>query len=89
MSSKGRSVQIAAKDYFQFSPLTGFLPEMHYAGTFSTTGSTLRFEVAFCDVGFGDIPHIPQTVQYTATPNGMIAISTQGAHTVVISYVLQ
>jgi hypothetical protein len=86
---RGRSVQIAEQDFVQFSPPLSFGPEFHYAGTFTTSGTSLTFNVEFCDIQFNGITLQTPTVQYTATPNGLIAISQQASGPVMISYVRQ
>jgi len=86
---RSRSVQIGEQDFLQFSPPTSFLPERHYAGTFTTTATTLSFQTDTCDTQFGQPLRVP-TVQYTATANSLVTIAQQdGVGTVVITYVRQ
>jgi hypothetical protein len=82
---RGRSVQIAEQDFFQFSPLVGFLPENRYTGTFTSTGTSLNFEVELCDVAAANPDLRTPTVQYTVSANGLVAISQQNVGAVVIS----
>jgi hypothetical protein len=83
---RGRSVQIAEQDFIQFSPPTSFLPEMRYTGTFSTTGTSLSFDVDLCDIQFQNTVLRTPIVQYTATANGLVTISQQTGGQVMISY---
>jgi hypothetical protein len=85
---RGRSVQIAEQDFFQFSPPLGFLPERHYTGTFTATGTTLSFDTELCESEFAEALRT-QTVQYTAGATGLILISQQLVGTVVITYARQ
>lgn len=85
---RGRSVQIAEQDFFQFSPPGSFIPERRYAGSFTTAGSSMQFALERCDPQF-DLELRTQPVQYTASANGLVVISEQTAGTVVISYVFQ
>jgi hypothetical protein len=86
---QGRSVQLAETSFFDFSPLSSFLfVDLRFAGTYSTTGTTLTFDVARCDVQFNIALQTP-SVGYTATANGLVTISQQGGHTVVVSYLRQ
>lgn len=86
---RGRSVQIAEQDYIQFSPPASFLPEMHYAGTYTTTGTSLSFDVELCEIQFQNTALRTQTVQYTATANGLIALSQQTVGSVVVTYTFE
>lgn len=86
---RARSVQIAEQDFISFSPLQGFLPEMRYAGRFSTNGTSLTFQaLESCDPQFGQNLTTP-SVQYTVTANGLITIAQQQLGTVVTSYLRQ
>jgi hypothetical protein len=86
---RGRSVQIAEQDFIQLSPPSGFLPELRYTGTFASSGTSLTFNVELCDIQFNGMTLRTQTVQYTATANGLIVISQQQFATVAISYLRQ
>lgn len=85
---RSRSVQLAERSYFQFSPPLGFLPQMHFAGTFTTSGTTLTFDVVHCDTQF-DLDLVVEPVQYTATANSLVVIAQQNLNVVMISYVRQ
>lgn len=86
---RARSVQIAEQDFIQFSPLLGFLPAMTYTGTFVVSGITMTFDVTFCDIEFQGQSLRTQTLQYTATANGLVTISQQAGRAVAVSYTRQ
>jgi hypothetical protein len=85
----GRSVQIAEQDFANFSPIQSFFVELHYAGTFTTSGTTLTFDADLCDIQFENTALRTPTVEYTATANGLITISQQAAGPVRITYARQ
>jgi hypothetical protein len=87
---RGRSAQIAEKDFFlSGGELLGFLPAMTYTGVFATSGVSLTFDVELCDVQFSGQSLRTPSVQYTATANGLATISQHAAGTLVISYARQ
>jgi hypothetical protein len=84
-----RSVQIAEQDVISFTPLQNFAPEFHFAGTFTTSGTTLSFDTDLCEAQFNGVTLLTQTVQYTATADGLVIISQQGTVPVVVTYARQ
>jgi hypothetical protein len=81
-------VQIAEQDFFNFAPPMSFLPERHFTGTFTASGTSLGFDAELCDVQFNEVLRT-STVQYTATANSLVTISQQSVGPVMISYVRQ
>jgi hypothetical protein len=86
---RDHSVQLAEQDVAQLSPLLNFLPEFHYTGTFTTSGTSLSFNVSLCEIQFDGIELQTQRAQYTATANGLIVTSQTADGTMVVSYVRQ
>lgn len=86
---RGHSVQLAEQDVAQISPLLNFLPEFHYTGTFTTSGTSLSFDVSLCEIQFDGIELRTQRAQYTATANGLVVISQQADGLMAVSYVRQ
>jgi hypothetical protein len=85
----GRSVQIAETGFTNLSPISGFLlVDVRFAGTFTTNGTSMTFDVDRCDPQFS-IDLQTQTVQFTATADGLTTISQQGLGPVVVRYSLQ
>jgi hypothetical protein len=85
---QSRSVQLAEQDFLQFNPPLSFLPQMHYSGTFTTSGTSLTFDVVLCDAQF-NVELRTQNVQYTATANSLVIISQQQLGTVMVTYARQ
>jgi hypothetical protein len=85
-----RSVQLAEKDFFvSFGDLLGFVPAQRFAGTFTTSGISMQFDVEYCDT-FANFAGLRiQTLQYTANINSLQTISLQGVGTVVVYYTRQ
>lgn len=80
---KGGFVQ-AALQYRTVDTGVGYIPEVRFSGTFTTTGSLLKFNLERCDPNYDlSIPNLT----YTATANGMITVEKlANGTTVVISY---
>jgi hypothetical protein len=85
---RARSVQLALGDFFQTGgTLANFLPAQPFAGTFTTSGTSMQFNVDYC--GTLNLSVQVGSVQYTATANGLQTIAQAGVGTVVISYARQ
>ncbi len=83
---RGRSVQVGYQPFTSLSPPVGVIPELQFAGTYDTAGTSLELDIERCDPQFElDLP----AMQYTATANGLVTIVQQGPVTVVTSYAFQ
>ena len=79
-------VQAATSPYNMESGV-GYLPEIQFAGSYTSSGNTLVFTLERCDPQYEmDLPALP----YTATPNGLQTIEAiQDGGTLVTTYARQ
>ncbi|HET7542221.1 MAG TPA: hypothetical protein VFK05_20275 [Polyangiaceae bacterium] len=80
---KGGFVQAALR-YFNVSNGAAYIPEVQFSGTFTGSGSLLKFDLQRCDPNYDlSIPNLA----YTATANGLVTIETlQDGAVIVTSY---
>lgn len=78
--------QVATR-YFSLETHGAYIPEVQFAGSFTTSANVLKFELERCDPQFDiDIPNL----SYTASANGMITTETLAdGSTIVTSYLRQ
>lgn len=83
---RARSVQLAQAGFFQSNgAIVSFLPAQPFAGTFTTSGTSIQFDVTYC--GTLSLPGAQvQPQQYTATANGFQTVEQVAEGTVVIRY---
>jgi len=68
-----------------FGTVQTFLPAQRFAGAFSTSGTSMQFDVEYCDTL--NLPDVQvAAVQYTATANGLQTIQQASGLTTVINY---
>jgi len=79
-------VQVAVR-YFSIETHGAFIPEVQFAGSFTSSANVLKFELERCDPQYDiDVP----TFSYTASANGMTTTETLAdGSSVVTSYLRQ
>jgi len=79
-------VQVATR-YFSIETHGAYIPEVQFAGSFTTSANVLKFELERCDPQYDiDIP----SFSYTASANGMTTTETlTDGSTIVTSYLRQ
>jgi hypothetical protein len=77
----------AATRYYSLETQGAFIPEVRFAGSFTSSASVLKLDAEHCDPQYQiEIPSLP----YTATANGLVTIATLAdGSTIVTSYVRQ
>lgn len=76
----------AALRYFNVSNGVAYIPEVQFAGTFSASASSLKFDLERCDPNYDlSIPNL----SYTATANGMVTYETLNDGTIVVTSYLR
>ena len=72
----------AGRDEFRRAP-QGFIPQIEFSGTYSTSGGAITFDMERCDPNYDiDIP----ALSYTVSANGLVLIETVSDGAVVTSY---
>jgi hypothetical protein len=83
---RSRSVQIGYQPFLGFAPPVSVIPEIQFAGSFASAGTSLQFDIERCDPNFNlDVP----ALEFTATANGLVTISAQVGLTLVVTYTRQ
>jgi hypothetical protein len=78
-------VQVATR-YFSIETHGAFIPEVQFAGSFTTSANVLKFELERCDPQYDiDIP----TLSYTASANGMTTSETLADGSVIVTSYLR